>query len=180
MTFFVVQVSTGAEERFLLRARQELQVSREHSGLHMKLWWPRRSLRIRHRGTWRNSEAAIFPGYLFLESEEVTPELYRCLKGIPGFLRFLRDNHDIEPVGRRDYRILKHFISLGEVVHRSTVVFDECRRIRVIAGPLKGLEGRIVKVDRRRERARVRLELYENSFMIDFGFDALDHAPPEG
>jgi hypothetical protein len=26
-------------------------------------------------------------------------------------------------------------------------------------------------VDRRKGRARVRLELYENSFLIDFGFD---------
>jgi transcriptional antiterminator NusG len=38
------------------------------------------------------------------------------------------------------------------------------------------MEGLIVKVDRRKGRARVRLELYENSFLIDFGFDALEQA----
>jgi transcriptional antiterminator NusG len=38
------------------------------------------------------------------------------------------------------------------------------------------MEGRVVKVDRRKGRARIRLELYEDSFMIDFGFDALENA----
>ena len=56
------------------------------------------------------------------------------------------------------------------------MVFDEHNRIRVISGPLKGLEGQIVKVDRRKGRARVKLELYEDSFMIDFGFDSLEKA----
>ena len=32
----------------------------------------------------------------------------------------------------------------------------------------------IVRVDRRKGRARVRLELYENSFLIDFGFEAIE------
>jgi len=39
---------------------------------------------------------------------------------------------------------------------------------------LKDLEGRIVRVDRRKGRARVRLELYADSFEVDFGFEALD------
>jgi transcriptional antiterminator NusG len=170
MSYFVVQVGPGAEEKFLLRARSCLMPE-------MKFWWLRRRLRIRRRGKWCESEAAIFPGYLFLEAQEVSAELYRRLRSIPGFLRFLRDNHNIEPVGPRDREILGHFITYGEVVHRSTVVFDENNRIRVIAGPLKGLEGRIIRVDRRKGRARVKLELYEDSFVIDFGFDALARAP---
>jgi transcriptional antiterminator NusG len=36
----------------------------------------------------------------------------------------------------------------------------------------------IVKVDRRKGRARVRLEMYEDSFEVDFGFEALDSAAP--
>jgi transcriptional antiterminator NusG len=57
------------------------------------------------------------------------------------------------------------------------VSFDAERRIRVISGPLKTLEGRIIKVDRRKGRARVRLELYEDAFLIDFGFDAIESLP---
>jgi transcriptional antiterminator NusG len=48
------------------------------------------------------------------------------------------------------------------------------KRIRITAGPLKDMEGRITRVDRRKGRARVRLEMYADSFEVDFGFEALD------
>jgi transcriptional antiterminator NusG len=170
MAFFVIQVRTGKEPQYLKQAEAFL------SAPEQRLYWPRRDLRIRRRGVWKDSVASIFPGYLFLQSDSIPPQLYRALRRIPGFFRFLRDNQHIEPLSARDREILLHFLSYGEVVRRSKVYFDEDKRIRVISGPLEGMEGRIVKVDRRKGRARVRLELYEDSFLIDFGFDALEHA----
>lgn len=171
MTFFVIQVRTGKEPQFLKHAGNLLEAP------GAKLHWPRRNLRIRRQGVWRDSVASIFPGYLFLQTETVAPQLYWKLKRIPGFIRFLKDNHHIEPLTPRDREILVHFLSYGEIVQRSKVYFDQDKRIRVVSGPLTGMEGRIVKVDRRKGRARVRLELYEGSFLIDFGFDAMEQAP---
>ena len=169
MPFFVLQVRTGGEERFRRQAAKLLPPERG------ELFWPRRSLRVRRGGEWRETVTPIFPGYLFLRAEALDSTLFGVLKSLPGFARFLRNNANIEPLGERDREILLHFLSFGEVVHRSRVSFDAERRIQVIDGPLKALEGRIVRVDRRKGRARVRLELYENSFLIDFGFD--DIAP---
>jgi len=171
MTFFVIQVRTGKEPQFIKHAGNFLEAPGE------QLHWPRRNLRIRRQGVWRDSVASIFPGYLFLQVESIAPPLYWKLKRVPGFIRFLKDNQHIEPLNPRDREILTHFLSYGEIVQRSRVYFDQDKRIRVVSGPLKGMEGRIVKVDRRKGRARVRLELYENSFLIDFGFDALEQAP---
>ena len=170
MTFFVLQVRTGKEPQFLKHAGNLLEAPGE------QLHWPRRNLRIRRQGVSRNSVASIFPGYLFLQAETVAPQLYWTLKRIPGFIRFLKDNQHIEPLNPRDREMLVHFLSYGDIVQRSKVYFDQDKRIRVVSGPLKGIEGRIVKVDRRKGRARVRLELYEDSFLIDFGFDAMEHA----
>ena len=39
---------------------------------------------------------------------------------------------------------------------------------------MKGLEGRIIKVDRRKKRAKIKLSLYEESFRVDFGFEILE------
>jgi transcriptional antiterminator NusG len=172
MAFFVLQVRTGAEEKFRRQADRLLQEAK------VMLLWPRRSLRVRRGGSWQESVAPIFPGYLFLRAEALDPGLYRGLKSLPGFGRFLRDNANVEPLAERDRQILQHFLSFGEVVHRSKVSFDANKRIQVLDGPLKALQGRIVRVDRRKGRARVRLELYENSFLIDFGFD--DIAPVGG
>jgi transcriptional antiterminator NusG len=170
MPFFALQVWTGNEARFVLLADRML------AGGDARLLWPRRSLRIRRAGVWRDSVAPIFPSYVFLQSSAVDPDLYAALKRTPGFVRFLPSNEALAPLEQKDQGLLSHFLSFGEIVQRSTAIFDENKRIRVISGPLKNLEGLIVRVDRRKGRARVRLEMYEDSFEVDFGFEALDTA----
>ena len=91
-----------------------------------------------------------------------------------GFFRFLQSNENIEPLSEGDKNLLLHFLSFGQVIEKSMVYFDEGKRIRVMSGPLKELEGKIVKVDRRKGRAKVKLDMFENSFLIDFGFEALE------
>jgi transcriptional antiterminator NusG len=172
MPFFALQIWTGNEAKFLALAARVL------AGSSARLLWPRRSLRIRRGGLWRESVSPIFPSYVFLQSAAVDPDLYAGLKRTPGFVRFLPSNETIGPLEHKDQALLSHFLSFGEVVEKSAAYFDENRRIRVISGPLKNLEGMIVRVDRRKGRARVRLELYEDSFEVDFGFEALDSAAP--
>ena len=168
LTYYVIQVKTRGEDKYLSLAEQALKP------LNIKLIWPRRSLRIRRRGRWRDVLSPIFPGYLFLEVEEINPELYWILKKPPGFLRFLKNNHDIRPLPEPDARILVRLLSFGEVVNRSVATFDEGGRIRIIEGPLTGLEGLIIKVDKRKGRAKVKLDLYDEFYHVDFGFRAIE------
>ena len=175
MSFYAIHIWTGSEPRYLAIAGRKL-----HGG-EAQLLWPRRSLRIRRAGAWHESLAPIFSGYVFLQADRVDPELFAKLKRAPGFIRFLLSNENIVPLEKKDQELLSHFLSFGEVVEKSVAFFDENRRIRVVSGPLKNLEGMIVRVDRRKGRAKVRLEMYDNSFEVDFGFDALETAPaPSG
>ena len=170
MAFFALQVWTRTEARFLAMASKAI------ADGPARLLWPRRSLRIRRAGVWRDSLAPIFPSYLFLESPSVDPALYTVLRQTPGFIRFLPSNEGLAPLEATDQALLTHFLSFGEVVAKSRAYFDENQRIRIVSGPLKDMEGRIVRVDRRKGRARVRLEMYEDSFEVDFGFEALETA----
>ena len=171
MPFFAVQIWTGDEGRFLTIASQRVRDN------DVRFYWPRRSLRIKRGGNWKESLAPIFPGYMFIRADSIRPGLYGVLKEAPGFLRFLLSNDNIVPLERADQDLLSHFLGFGEIVQKSMVFFDEHKRIRVVSGPLKGLEGRIVRVDRRKGRAKVRLEMYQDSFEIDFGFDSMEAAP---
>jgi len=167
MSYFVVQVKTGREENFLKRAKTAL------STKSVVFLWPRKTLRIRRRGKWQEKTASIYPGYIFLETQSIDNELYWALRRIHGFLHFLRDNHNIEPLSKNDEEIVKHFISYGEIIEKSKATFDENDRIHIISGPLKGLEGLIVSVNRRKERVKIRLTLYDNTFFADLGFKAV-------
>ena len=64
-------------------------------------------------------------------------------------------------------------MSLGEVVKKTLVSFDENKRIQIVDGPLKGMEGRIAKVDHRKGCAKVKRDLYEEAFLVDCGFQDL-------
>ena len=168
MPYYALQIWTGSEARFLALAGQQLREA------NARLLWPRRSLRIRRLGTWHESLAPIFPSYVFLQADAVDPALYSGLRRAPGFVRFLPSNEKIAPLERRDQDLLSHFLSFGEIVKKSVAYFDENKSIRIVSGPLKGLEGKIVHVDRRKGRAKVRLAMYDNSFEVDFGFDSLE------
>jgi transcriptional antiterminator NusG len=168
MNYYVIQVQTRGEGKYIQLAEERM--PREE----FRLLWPRRKLSIRKRGVKKDTLAPIFPGYVFLEIEEILPHVYWGLRKTPGFFRFLKSNDDIRPLSGTDRELLEHFLRFGPVADKSQVYFDEEKRIRVIDGPLKGLEGMIVKVDKRKGRAKVRLQMYENSFLIDFGFEALE------
>lgn len=141
-----------------------------------RLLWPRRKLTIRRRGIQQASLAPIFPGYVFYEAEELHPDVYWVLRKLSGYIRFLKNQSNLQALGGKDRELLLHFLSYGEIVDKSLVYFDENRKIRVKSGPMKGLEGRIVRVDKRKKRAKVSLSLYSDRFLVDFGFELLESA----
>jgi transcriptional antiterminator NusG len=167
--YYVIQVRSRGELKYLNLAEE---ITQDLKGT--KIFWPRRSLRIKRHGSWKNVISPIFPGYVFLETDEVGSELYWALRRLPGFYRFLKSNRDICPMPEADARVLTRLLSMGEIVERSKADFDENNRIRILEGPLRGLEGQIIKVDRRKGRAKVRLDLYDESYTVDFGFQAIE------
>jgi transcriptional antiterminator NusG len=173
MNYYAFQVFTRKEERYLRLARVYLDIAVPGWERVGRLLWPRRTLTIRRRGKTREELAPVFPGYLFFEAEELPIDIYWTLRRTGGFVRFLKSNQQVEPLEGDDRRLLLHFLRHGEVVRKSTVTFDTNNRIQVVEGPMKGLEGQVVKVDRRKKRAKIKLELYDDSFLVDFGFEFL-------
>ncbi len=174
MKYYVMQVRAREEEKCLDRARETA------AQRPVEFYWPRRELRIRKGGRWKETAAPIFPGYIFISASVAPSALYRLVKSVPGFVRFLKSNTDITPLEGPDLELVRHFLRHGEIVRKSLVKFETDQRIQVLEGPLKGLEGMIIKVDKRKKRIKVRLELYANSFSIDFGYEDLGAAGTGG
>ena len=175
MNYYAIQVKTKGEEKFI-RLFNSL-----HPELKLPLHFPRRRIDIRIRGKIRETTAAIFPGYIFVEAEheDIVARQWE-FRRTGGFYRFLKSNQLITPLADKDLELVLHFIKkTGPVAGISRVFFDENSRIVVIEGPLVGLEGKIIKVDKRKKRAKVKLNLYDDSFTIDLAFEvigALDRA----
>lgn len=168
MQWFALQVMSAKEEQF-----RRLALAHPERPQELHIYFPRRAMRVRRQGRETVDEQALFPGYLFVSLEELTPQLVRFFQGVPGFVRWLGTGRTIRALDARDLEILGHFLRFGERLGISQAAFNDQMRIEVLAGPLKGLEGRIVRVDKRKGRARVRLDLYDSSFEVDFGFELI-------
>jgi len=141
-----------------------------------ELYLPIRELEVKRRGKKVRERRPVYPGYLFWITEEWQPEHQWAFRQVSGYLRVLGHKGIPAPLSEQDRDVLRTFMQAGSILGRSLVQFDQNQRIIVLKGPLKGLEGRIIKVDKRKNRARVRLDLYNSSFEIDFGFERLEGA----
>jgi transcriptional antiterminator NusG len=175
MNYYALQVKTRAENRFIKLFKAL------HPHIGFPIYFPQRRLDIRRNGQIKASLAAVFPGYIFIEAdcdEEIKDRQWE-FRRTEGFYRFLRSNQEITPLADRDLELVLHFIkNAGPVAGRSKVYFNENSRIVVVEGPLMGLEGRIVKVDKRKGRAKISLDLYNDSFTIDLGFEVIGSMEP--
>ena len=165
-----MQVKTRGEEKFMRLFKGQ------NPDIKLPMYFPQRALDLRRGGRIIPSKHAVFPGYVFLELSEDDNILnyHWAFRRTEGFYRFLRSNQDIAPLQHRDLELVLHFIKeVGPLAGKSKVYFDENSRIVVIAGPLSGLEGRIVKADKRKGRAKIKLDLYGDSFCIDLAFEVL-------
>ena len=170
MDYYVVQVSTGKEKNFI----EDAEFKNKFDELSYSIVFPQRILKIRKAGKVTEKQLPVFAGYLFIGTDKISKDLYQHLKRCKGFYRFLPNNQEPRFLEGRDLEILNQFISFGGLAKISQVVFDENDRIKVIEGPLSGLEGYIVRVNKRKGRATVCLDMCQTAFSIDLGFETLD------
>jgi len=176
MNYYAVQVKTRSEQKFIQLFKSC------YPDLNLPLHFPQRQLNIRKGGQIKPVNLAVFPGYIFIEAEN-NDEIKACqweFRRTEGFYRFLKSNRDITPLSSRDLELVLHFINYSGPVGMSKVYFNEKSRIIVVEGPLSGLEGRILKVDKRKGRAKINLDLFDDSFTIDLAFEVLEASPSQG
>jgi transcriptional antiterminator NusG len=173
MKYYAVQVKTRSEEVYIKLFRAL------HPEIGVKIYFPKRSIDIRRKGTVVHSTPAVFSGYIFIEIEDDDDILnyHWSFRKTEGFFRFLRSNQDIRALQGMDLEVVLHFIKkVGSIAGKSRVYFNENSRIVVVDGPLMGLEGRIIKVDKRKGRAKIKLDLYKEAFAIDLAFEVIETA----
>lgn len=174
---YVIQVMTGEEETYIKHAVRN--VSR--IGKSCKLLLPRREMTIRRKAKLSKQIKPIFPGYVFWETEVVDTEVRTLLRRSPNYIRFMKEQEgSLIPLKEDDRQMLSSIMSDGQIARKSYIYFDENNRVRVLKGPLKGYEGNIIRVDRRKKRATVEIRLYDKRFKIDLEYEQMERPKRAG
>ncbi len=155
-----VFVVTGDEER--VKERVKYRLPDDYTVLV-----PKRKLRLRKGGIWRVETKVLFPGYVLINGE-INTDIYYRLKNIPNVLKLLKTGTSVTAIDSREMAVLSRLVCNNEEIGFSSVLM-ESGKVKVVDGPLFALEGIILSIDHRKERARVRLNFLGEERTVDLG-----------
>lgn len=165
--WYALFVVTGEEEKVKERIKYRFKDE-------LRILVPKRKLRERRKGKWVHCIKTLFPGYIILNGDIGYTEYYR-LKGIPGLLKLLRGGYDPLKIDYDEMAILNRLICNSETIGFSSV-FEENGKVVVVDGPLVSQEGIIKSINRRKGRAKVRLNFLGEPRLVDLGVSVLQPA----
>ena len=157
--YYVIQVKTGKEEK----AMEDI-LKNNHSGdPSFEVFAPYRKTLRKYKGEFKEVKERCFPGYIFVSTSEVK-QLFIDLYWTPGFQKLLgREGltNNFVPLDKDESRMIDILYSSenNRVTEISNISVKEGQTIKVLDGPLVGLETQIKKVDLHKRTVKVEFML---------------------
>jgi len=160
-------VKTGGEDTFIKQAQKVT----EQIDPSIKFYFFKRKMIEGGKKAGQMVDHPLFPGYVFMLGPDMYDDLYLKIKQVKNFGHFLNNNHDIQPLRGKDLDYLSILSQNGSIAGISKAMFDENDRIQIIEGPLAGFRGNIIKVDKRKRRVTVFIDLCGTSKTFDLSYE---------
>ncbi|MFT8350364.1 antiterminator LoaP [Clostridium saccharoperbutylacetonicum] len=164
--WYVLFVNTNQEEKVKGILEKEI-------GDKYKFIIPTRELKERKNGKWHYVRRKLFPGYIFIKTS-MNIDMYYKLKNAPGIIRLLRSEDEILTVSEEELNILSISLSNNDSNIGISELYRDKDIIRIISGPLLGLEGQIVKINFRKGRARVSINFMNEVRVVELGIELVE------
>lgn len=116
-------------------------------------------------------KAALFPGYIFLRLPDDFPLYHLTRNGL--LYKVLRDSDNDWRLSGADRAFAEKLFDADGVLGFSKA-FYEGDHIHIVDGPLKELEGNIVRVNHRKRTAQVQLNIQGMDMSVWLGFELID------
>ena len=144
--YYVIQVKTGKEQQAI-----EDILKNKPDDASFDVFSPYRKSLRKYKGETKEIIERCFPGYIFVETNNVR-ELFRQLYFTPGFQKLLGREEGTEnfvPLDKDESRMIDILYSANNnrITEISNIEVKEGEMIRVLDGPLMGLETQIKKVN---------------------------------
>lgn len=165
--WYVMQVRTGSEEN--IRKQCEKILGKE---ILEYCFIPYYEEKKRYQGSWHIRQKMLFPGYVFIVSDQLE-DLFAELKKVIGLTKLIGAGQEIIPLTEDEVTLLKKLGKEGYVVEMSTGIIEN-GKVRIINGPLKDMEGFIKKIDRHRRKAVLEIEMFGRNIEMQVGLEVVE------
>jgi len=162
--WYAAFVETGHEDQ--VKERLEYRFQGE-----LSFYVPKRQMRERKGGIWQRINHTLFPGYVLINGsidENNLPQF----KDVPGLWKVLSNDNQPLTIPESEISFINKLMLNGEIIGPSSV-FTEGDNIKIINGPLTGMEGLIYKIDKRKGRAKIKMSFLGEERLIDFSINII-------
>lgn len=162
---YVAQVLTGHEA--------EICAHLQRTGLMAIA--PSKVIHEHRREKWRLMRKTVFPGYVFVACEDMTPRLYYAIKRVPYVIRMLGGGTGTPiPEDQRDVVLALYNAGRDFGISTARKVGD---KYEIVEGPLSQLADKITHVDARQRKAGMDVMLPGETLRVYVGINVEDAAP---
>ena len=145
--YYVIQVKTGKEEKTML----DILKNNHSDDPNFEVFSPFRKALRKYKGVQKEVIERCFPGYIFVNTDNAK-QLFIDLYWTPGYERLLgreADTYNFVPLDKDESRMIDILYSSenNRTTEISNIEVKEGQTIKVLDGPLVGLETQIKKVN---------------------------------
>ena len=162
--WYVMQVRTGTEENICIQCRKDI-----GEYILERCFLPQYEEKRKIRGEWKILKKLLFPGYVFVISDDID-QLYQKLKKVIGLTKLIGTGKEIIPLTEEEVRFLMKFGGEEQIVAMSEGIIEGSKVI-INSGPLKGMEGYIRKIDRHKRKAYLEVPMFNGMQNIQVGLE---------
>jgi transcriptional antiterminator NusG len=135
---------------------------------------PKKIIKERKNCKWYRRVRNLFPGYIFLHGV-MNEENYSNLWQVPGLYKLLCTDREPVRIPDCEIKVFSHLFDKEDIIQESDILM-EGEEVSIISGPLTALQGKILKVDKRKGRARVLINFLGEERVIDLGVNIIQSA----
>lgn len=168
--WYVIQVIGGREENVLRKIEKQADEATFQS-----CFVPKYEVRKRYSGVWKTHQEVLFPGYVFVDTN--TPDLFRLeLNKVSAMTKLLSGetesgNRQFIPLSDEEKALISAFVDGDTHVLKMSEGIIEGDEVRILKGPLQGFEANVVRIDRHKRIAFIRLNILGREKTVKVGLE---------
>jgi len=163
--WYVIQTKASNEEK----VKRKVEKSKIENIITLL---PKRKLWIRRKGEFFYELKPLFSGYFFIQVK-MDPLIAKRIKKVPGVIRILGNQGVPKAVPPKEMAIIFSLMQEEDTIPPSKAFFIN-DRVKILAGPLFGMEGKIVAVDKRKRRIKIKLPLFNTYKEVYLSFEVVE------
>lgn len=132
---------------------------------------PKRVLKERRSGIWKEVTRTIFPGYILIEGS-IDTKSNIAIRNTMGLVKILELEGEPLTIHPHEIDIINR-LTMNEELIKASKGYFEGDEIVITDGPLKGNEGLIESINKRKGRAKVKLNFFGETRVIELGIELL-------